>query len=199
MISRTRDRARDRSAAGARRRVTGVVLAALLLSPAAGHTQDMTESSLKAAFTYSFAKFTVWPADVLPATATFAACVLGSSTIRDALAQTVKGRLLDGRGITVSLVALDGQLRSCHLLYVSGVTPAQLSAIVAALQNAPVLTISDVDNFARQGGIAQMFVENGKMRFDLDLGVARRSHLQLSSRLLALAAHVHDGTKPESR
>jgi hypothetical protein len=107
----------------------------------------------------------------------------------------VKGRQLDGRGITVSLVALDGQLRSCHLLYVSGVTPAQLSAIVAALQGAPVLTISDVGNFAQHGGIAQMFVENGKMRFDLNLEAAKRSGLQLSSKLLVLAAHVHDGSK----
>ena len=40
-----------------------------------------------------------------------------------------------------------------------------------------------------------MFVENGKMRFDLNLEVARRSGLQLSSKLLALAAHVHDGPK----
>lgn len=196
MIPRTRGR-RDRFAPGVLRRVAGVVLAALLLPASAGHTQDTTESSLTAAFTYSFATFTAWPADALPATATFAACVLGSSAIRDALAQTVKGRRLDGRGITVSLVALNGPLRSCHLLYVSGVTPAQLSAIVAALQDAPVLTISDVDNFAEHGGIAQMFVENGKMRFDLNLGVARRSHLQLSSRLLALAAHVHDGAKAD--
>ena len=180
MIPRTRDRARDRPASGVLRRVTGVVIAAVLLSPAAGHTQDMSESSLKAAFTYSFAKFTVWPAAILPASATFAACVVGSSSIRDALAQATKGRLLDGRGITVSLVAIDGQLRSCHLLYVSGVTPAQLSAIVATLQDAPVLTISDVDNFAQQGGIAQMFVENGKMRRDLNLGVARHHHQQLS-------------------
>jgi hypothetical protein len=176
-----------------------VVLATLLLSATAGHTQDMTESSLKAAFTYSFAKFTAWPADVLPATATFAACVLGSSAVRDALAQTVKGRLLDGHSISVSQVAADGELRSCHLLYVSGVTPAELMTIVAGLQDAPVLTISDADNFAQRGGMAQMFVENGKMRFDLNLGVARRAHLQLSSRLLALAAHVHDGTKGDDR
>ena len=75
----------------------------------------------------------------------------------------------------MSQVQLAGKLRSCHLLYVSGVTPAQVTAIVAAVQGAPVLTISDIDDFADQGGIAQMFVENGKMRFDLNLEVAKRS------------------------
>ena len=155
----------------------------------------MTESSLKAAFIYSFAKFTEWPQDVLPSTAIFSACVLGDSSIRDALERTVKGRLLLGRGIRVSQVQLDGKLQSCHLLYVSGVTPAQVTAIVAAVRGAPVLTISDVDDFVSQGGIAQMFVENGKMRFDLNLEVARRSRLDLSSKLLVLAAHVREGPK----
>jgi hypothetical protein len=155
----------------------------------------VTESSLKAAFIYNFVKFTEWPEDVLPSTAILSACVLGDSPIRDALERIVKGRLLSGREISVSQVQLDGKLRSCHLLYASGVTPAQVAAIVTAVRGAPVLTISDVDDFVRQGGIAQMFVENGKMRFDLNLEVARRSRLDLSSKLLVLAAHVDDGGK----
>jgi YfiR/HmsC-like len=185
----------SRTASARGRRCAGAVLAAVLLCPSTAPAQDVTEPSLKAAFIYTFAKFTEWPEDILPTTATFTACVLGDGPIRDALERTVKGRQLWGRGIRVSQVQLDGKLRSCHLLYVSGVTLAQVEAIVAAVRGAPVLTISDVDDFARQGGIAQMFVENGKMRFDLNLEVARRSRLDLSSRLLVLAAHVRDGLK----
>ena len=84
----------------------------------------------------------------------------------------------------------------------SGVTPAQVAAILAAVRGAPVLTISDVDDFARHGGIAQMFVENGRMRFDLNLEAAKRSRLQLSSKLLVLggAASTMDRwtRRPES-
>jgi len=182
-------------ASGRGRRYAGAVLAAFLLCASTGRAQDVTESSLKAAFIYSFAKFTEWPQDVLPATATFTACVLGEGPIRGALERIVKGRQLSGRGISVVQVQLEGKLRSCHLLYVSGVTPAQVAAIVAALRGAPVLTVSDVDDFTQAGGIAQMFVENGKMRFDLNLEVAKRSGLELSSKLLVLAAHVHEGPK----
>jgi hypothetical protein len=176
-------------------RYAGAVLAAFVLCSSTGRAQDVTASSLKAAFVYSFAKFTEWPQDAAPTAATFTACVLGDNLIREALDRVVKGRQLSGRAISVSQVKLDGKLRTCHLLYVTGVTPAQVAAIVAAVRGAPVLTVSDVDDFAEEGGIAQMFVENGKMRFDLNLEVARRSGLQLSSKLLALAAHVHDGSK----
>jgi hypothetical protein len=75
----------------------------------------------------------------------------------------------------------------------SGVTKTQITAIVAAVRGVPVLTISDTDDFARGGGIAQMFVENGKIRFDINLDVAKESRLQLSSKLLALAAHLRGG------
>jgi hypothetical protein len=86
-----------------------------------------------------------------------------------ALERTVKGRQFAGRQISVVQTRIDGQLRSCHLLYLSGVTLAQVAAILEAVRGAPVLTVSDVDDFARRGGIAQMFVEDGKMRFELNL------------------------------
>jgi len=153
----------------------------------------VTEPSLKAAFIYNFAKFTEWPQETLPATATFTACVLGASAnpIQVALERTVKGRQFAGRQISVVQTRIDGQLRSCHLLYLSGVTLAQVAAILEAVRGAPVLTVSDVDDFARRGGIAQMFVEDGKMRFELNLEAAKRSRLELSSKLLVLAAQVY--------
>jgi YfiR/HmsC-like len=170
--------------------VAGLVLACASVPRA----QDVTEPSLKAAFVYNFAKFTEWPEDVLPASAPFNACVLDGGSVADALERAVKGRLLGGRQIIVQRVAVGAALRSCHLLFVSGLKGAEVGVVVAAVRGAPVLTISDIDEFALIGGIAHVFVENGTMRFDLNLDLARRSHLQLSSKLLSLATRVHDGT-----
>jgi hypothetical protein len=180
-------------ASGHRRALAGAALAVCLLCTSTGRAQNVTESSLKAAFIYNFAKFTEWPADVLPPTATFAACVLGDNSTRDAFGRIVKDRQLAGRPISVSEVQSGVKLRSCHLLYVSGVNQTQLAAIMTLLHGAPVLTISDLDDFVRDGGIAQMFVENGRIRFDINLDIAKESRLQLSSKLLALAAHVRSG------
>jgi hypothetical protein len=180
-----------------RGRCAAAVAAALLLCTSIGGAQDVTEPSLKAAFIYNFAKFTEWPQGTLPAAAPFTACVLGAnasaSPIQMALERTVKGRQFAGRQISVVQMRIDGQLRSCHLLYLSGVTLAQVAAILEAVRGAPVLTVSDVDDFARRGGIAQMFVEDGKMRFELNLEAAKRSGLELSSKLLVLAAEVYGG------
>jgi hypothetical protein len=174
-----------------------VAAVALLASTAVG--QDVTEPSLKAAFIYNFAKFTEWPLDVLPLAAPFVACVLGDEPVGSTLERSIKGRLLSGRAISVSHVSPEGPLRSCHLLYISGVTATQAALILAAVRGLPVLTISDVDDFARLGGIAHVFVENGKMRFDLNFGVAKLSRLQLSSKMLALANRLYDAPETVKR
>lgn len=173
--------------------------AAIVACASTVHAQNVTEPSLKAAFIYNFAKFTEWPHDALPATVPFSACVMGDAPTGDALERSVKGRQLAGRAVIVTRVQAGGALRSCHLLYMSGMNAAQLAAALEAVRGAPVLTIGDVDDFGRLGGIAEMFVESGKMRFNLNLERARRSRLQLSSKLLVLAARVHEGPPTPER
>jgi hypothetical protein len=189
----------SRRASNEWRRCAGAVLAAVALAGSFARAQDVTEPSLKAAFVYNFAKFTEWPQDVLAGPATFNACVLGDGPISDALERSVKGRQLGGRAIAVMRVAPESLLKSCHLLYIAGLKPAQLAAVVESIRGVPVLTISDIDDFARVGGIAHVFVENGKMRFDLNHEAAKRARLQLSSKLLVLAARVLDGGAPAQR
>jgi hypothetical protein len=159
---------------------------------AAAVAQDVTEPSLKAAFIYNFAKFTTWPADVLSSTESVLACVIGDEQISNALARAVKGRLLLGRPLTVSHLTPADPLGSCRLLYVTNVTTPQATQIMTAIRSLPVLTISDTAEFIALGAIARIFVEDGKMRFDLDYGIAKRSRLQLSSKLLSLANRVRD-------
>lgn len=162
-------------------------IAILLLTPMPGAAQDVTEPALKAAYIYNFAKFTDWPADVMPAGKPLLICVLGDAAIGDALARAVKGRALAGHITEVSQSAPDGPRGACHILYLSGVTASQAATLVAGLRDAPVLTISDVEGFTQLGGIAQFFFEDGQLRFNVDAGSARRARLQISSRLLALA------------
>ena len=149
--------------------------------------QDVTEPALKAAFIYNFALFTEWPADVVPDEAPFAICVINDAAVRDALLREVKGRVLAGHSMAVSLVPLTGAQQLCQILYVSGVTTGQAAQLVAGLRDVPVLTISDAEGFIELGGIAQFFFEHGRLRFDVRMESAKRARLQISSRLLLLA------------
>jgi hypothetical protein len=166
--------------------IAAVTIAILLLTPVRASTQDVTESALKAAFVYSFAKFTEWPADVAPAAEPFALCVVGDAAVGNALERLVKGRMLAGRSMAVHTSRAEPPL-VCHVLYVSGVTAVQATQLVAKRRDLPVLTISDVAGFTELGGMAQFFFEHGQLRFSIDVVSVKRARLQISSNLLALA------------
>lgn len=159
------------------------------LASATMRAQTASEPALKAAFLYNFARFAEWPADAAAGPLTI--CVIGDAAIADALDGTVKGRTIDNREVAVSRVKPEG-LRACHVLYVAGVDPIRAQQIVDELKSAPVLTVSDGEVFAKNGGIAGVFVEQGKMRFAINVEAAQQARLRISSRLLSLAKIVRD-------
>jgi hypothetical protein len=160
------------------------------------HAQDVTESTLKGAFVFNFMRFTEWPVDALPPSATVSACVIGDRAVGEALARAVSGQRINGRSLMVSIVEPHVALPMCHVLYVGTVARNRMSEITTALRESPVLTISDDDMFTKVGGIIQVFIENGKMRFRINPRSAKRARLQLSSRLLALADLVDEDPRP---
>ena len=62
-----------------------------------------------------------------------------------------------------------------------------------AIRTLPVLTVSDGKGFSQAGGIIELYVEGGRMRFAINVDAAERSGLRLSSRLLGLAKVIRDG------
>ena len=178
-----------------RRALVRSAVAALLLAamPARALAQTAALATVKAAFLYNFAKFAEWPGEALTPGQRIALCVIGDDAVADALEQTIKGRAHEGHELTVQLLTADSSLRSCHLLYVDGRDPNRTTQVLTALKGTPVFSASDAQRFAEQGGVAQLIVENERMRFAINVGAADRARLRLSSRLLGLATIVKDG------
>jgi len=153
-------------------------------------------AALKAAFVYNFAKFADWPSAVLPTAGPFVLCVIDQTGMADALAEIVKGRSVGGHALLVHRVMPSDDLRSCHLLYVSGFDAKRYLELLGPLKDSAVLTISDCEEFAVLGGIANLFVDDHRIRFAINLESARRSKLTLSSRLLSLAKVVNETSTP---
>jgi hypothetical protein len=168
-------------------RVGVAAIVGLLMLPRAVSAQDVTEPALKAAYIYNFAKFTEWPANGAPLTEPFVLCVVGDAAVGDALMRAVKTRMLAGQSLSVSYVTPGEPPPKCRLLYISGVSSARATQLVASLRDVPVLTISDLEGFTEMGGIAKLFFANGQLRFSVNLASAERAHLHISSMLLRLA------------
>jgi hypothetical protein len=149
-------------------------------------------SALKAAFLFNFAKFSGWPADALAPGQRLAMCVVGDAAVADALGQAIKGHTIEGHELTVRVLKVEESASGCHLLYVSAPAIKRSAALLLAARSASVFSVSDADNFAESGGVAQLIVENERMRFAVNIASAQRGRLNISSKLLSLAKIVKD-------
>ncbi len=178
------------------RKLLGTVLIALALagSPAQAMTggDSVAVAALKAAFLYNFAKFSEWPSDALAPGQRLVMCVVGAAAVADALSQTIKGHSIDGHELNVTILKTDAATTGCHLLFISASDLKRSSAMLMGLNGAAMLTVSDADNFAQSGGVAQLIVEGDHMRFAINLDAALRVRIRISSKLLALARIVKD-------
>jgi hypothetical protein len=170
------------------RRIVVGMPALLLWTAATAGAQSASAPELKAAFLLNFAKFTSW--NGLQAGARVALCVLDDARIGAALSDSVRGQAIDGHAIYVRLPRSDGWLQACHLLYVGGADSRQAMSKIDPVKALPVLTVSDARGFAESGGMIELFQENGRMRFAVNVEAVQRSGLRVSSRVLDLARIV---------
>ena len=175
--------------------VASAALAATLLEAppvaALGNTQVGRDiSSVKAGLLFNFAKFVEWPA--LPAAAPLVVCIVGHDGIAAAFIETVRGQNISGHSFDVWVLEDSSRWRACHLLFIADAETRRSAGGLDEIKRLPVLTVSDNKGFALAGGIIELYVEAGRMRFAINLDAADRAGLRVSSRLLGLAKVIRN-------
>jgi hypothetical protein len=150
-----------------------------------------SESRLKAAFLWNFAKFVDWPTNAFASdTSPFVIGVLGESPIGADLEQTVKGKLINDHPIIVKTVRAATDAKGCHILFISNSEKSRLADIFKDLGNAPVLTVGEYDQFTQSGGMINFVRQGNKIRFQINDEAAKAADLKISSKLLSLAVRT---------
>jgi hypothetical protein len=148
-----------------------------------------TETQVKAAYLYNFGKFVTWQTD-RAANLDLEICVLGKDPFGTVLDSTVAGDKVGGRKIVARRINRIEEGNSCGVLFIASSEEKRLGAILAAARHLEVLTVSDMPHFAEQGGMIGLVTQGDRIRFEVNLGAAKQSHLALSSELLKVATRV---------
>jgi hypothetical protein len=153
---------------------------------------ESSEHLIKAGYVYNFAKLVEWPASVAPKGQPIVIAVLGNDEFATVLSRVVDGKKIDDRVFTVKrLKGKDLKECGCRILFVASSESARTEEIVQFQNAASVLTIAEVPDFARRGGIISLTLEDSKVRFAINVDAAAQASLTISSRLLTLATIVH--------
>jgi hypothetical protein len=156
---------------------------------------EVSEDYAKAGLIYKFALFVEWP------TSAFAAAespmvigVLGDDSFAAALGGIVEGKTIYKRKLVVTKLKWSKDpkdFKDCTMLYIAAPEAAHGDELIHMLRGTPTLSISDFAGFARHGGITNLYLEDSKIRFEVNVDAAKESGLNISSQLLSVARTVH--------
>jgi YfiR/HmsC-like len=177
-------------------RFLALAIASALLGPSYLHAQrsSPSEYEVKAAYLYDFGKFVAWPAKAASGDE-FSICVLGEDPFGATFDATIAGEAINGKKVVVNRIAKPLEAMSCRILFISASQESQLKEILATLDNKSVLTVSDISQFTRRGGMIQFVIDANRVRFEVNVTTAERAGLTLSSQLLKVAINVRRDSK----
>lgn len=143
----------------------------------------------KAAFIYNFAKFTRWPETPADDIKTeIRLCTLGEDQLVNDLTR-LKGKVIKNKSLSVKPFESPDE---CDMLYIAFSKNKTYLHTLNAISGKPILTISEIKNFALSGGIIELNHDKGQTRITANLNAAYNNKLELSSRLLMLANVIHE-------
>lgn len=166
------------------------------------------EYQVKAAFLYNFIQFVDWPEEKLAdSNEPITISIVGDDPFGDAF-EPIKDKKVKGRSVVVkrfkSFEELEKSIEknksqsdqeietlvNCHLLFICFSERKNLEKIINAVKDRNVLTVGEMEGFLEAGGIINLFVEEKKLRFEINVAAAERAGLKIRSKLLRLAKRV---------
>jgi TonB family protein len=171
-------------------RNSGVSVAIFLLCfLGMGQAQTASEYQLKAAYLYNFAKSAEWPELSLPSGAPLVIGVLdGDDEFIDTLRNTVSGKNVGSHSIAIRRVDRPEGIGSCHLIFFrSSAGRKRTEAAMARVATTSVLLVGEDEGFLQQGGMINLILKSGKIRFEVDRVSLERANIHLRPELFMLA------------
>lgn len=153
------------------------------------------EYPIKAAYLYNFGKYVEWPPDVVSIQSggrrDFVIGVVGNNPFGNSLTAIARKKKLKGKAIVIKQIRTTKEYQPCHILFVPArQKPELVSSILKQARGSSVLVVGETKGFSQRGGIVNFYVEQNKVRFEINSDAAESAELKISAKLLRLGRIV---------
>jgi hypothetical protein len=174
-------------------RLVSCVLAATAAT-APLRAQPSLEYPVKAALLLNFARFIEWPAGAFAdAQAPVHVCVFGQNPFGDGLERTMQGETVGGRPLAARQVKSHADGAGCHLLFVPSGTELRAGTLIRE-EKSYAVTVGESPRFEAMGGAVNLILQEGRVRFNVNLQAVESRGIRISARMLQLANRVGRAT-----
>lgn len=144
------------------------------------------ENEIKAAVIYNLLLFVQWPEQTAAAGA-FRFCVLDEGALTTAL-RAYERKTLQGRALEIHRIGRgEEELDTCGAVMVEAGSTGVLTRLAVAARSRRLLVIAEGKGAAERGAMIGLHTDGGRVSFDINYGVMKRSGLVPSSKILRLA------------
>lgn len=147
-----------------------------------------TEYALKSVFLYNFCRFMEWPNTAFSSPdEPLIIGVLGEDPFGSFLKEAVEGETYHGRPIRIEHYRAAGEIKRCHLLFITRSEAGRINEILAAVAGKSIVTVGESDTFLEKGGMIALTADRNRVRLRINPASLRAAHVDVSSKLLRVA------------
>jgi len=183
-------------------RLLALGLCALTMSAAWAQEQPQIidrEFEIKAAYLYNFGLYVKWPKGAVPGNdPKFIIGVLGKDRASASLDKVAETKKVDDKKVVIQRFKSMEDYKPCHILFISGAAAGEkdekaeerLAAALKQIKGKPVLIVTENEGLALKGAVINFFVDDNRVKFEINPEAAKGQGLEVSSKLLQLGKIV---------
>jgi len=142
------------------------------------------EYDLKASYIFNFLKFVSFPSSEQNVSVEI--CLADDNPFGKKIFELSK-ESINGKKLIISSKKIDDSLKSCNVLFISKNQDKNISKILEITDKYPVFIISENAGLSEKGVILNFYVENERLRFEINIEAVKKAGLTVDPRLLNLA------------
>ncbi len=116
-------------------------------------------------------------------------CLVGDTPLESILTAS-KGIMIKHLPLAVRKVEEPGQAGSCQMLFIASSERYRLQTLLSGAHRQGIVTIGDMRDFSRSGGMIGLLTVDNHVAFELNLSAAAKASVSFSSHVLKLAHDI---------
>jgi len=146
---------------------------------------QIDEYEIKSIVIHKILNFVKWPESSKEPQFVFG--VIGKSAVTKKMAELATKVRYENRNIVVVSISSMDEIKRCNALFVAPSEASKLDKIVEAASGKAVLLISDYSGFGAKGIHINLFLEENRVKFEINKKTLDLTQLKLSAKLYKLA------------
>jgi hypothetical protein len=159
-----------------------------------GPVDLIQQAQVEAAFIYQFRNYVTWPNETgTDDSRDFIISIVGNEKgLLQELEKLAKVKKMKNRSIAVRAVETVAKLSKSDIVIVGSNELELLQGVIRKVKGEHTLIVSHSSEFAKKGAMINFFLEDDRLRFEINLNAIKKENLQVGSQLLNLARVINE-------